>query len=240
MLSGTSAACFVELDRVLAVCVSFFCISIYTPSQLPQTCFSYHFFSPHSMYQLTDSAIEVILADWHPQKYRPLCTDVQQWIDSIELLCDLYGIPDIQRLRCALRFVEEEISTILRKVLAEARERVGPVHWNQFRSFLVAFDGKWDSITMKLPPTWIPQRIFGRDGRVNFPCRLCPGLCSCLPLTELPFYKKHPKRTAVVIGIVGGAVLTGATVAALSLVGLTSAGFAAGHANFTSHQVSQY
>jgi len=50
---------------------------------------------------------------------------------------------------------------------------------------------------------------------------------------KLPFYKKHPKRTAVVLGVVGGIVLTPVAAAALSYVGLTTAGFAAGGAAFS-------
>ena len=56
-----------------------------------------------------------------------------------------------------------------------------------------------------------------------------------IPSTELPFYKKHPIGTAVVTGIVGGTVLTGVTIAALSFVGSTSAGFTAGHLSFAPH-----
>lgn len=53
--------------------------------------------------------------------------------------------------------------------------------------------------------------------------------------TELPFYKKHPKRTAVAAGIVGGIVLTPVAVGALSYLGLTTAGFAAGNLNYNLH-----
>jgi hypothetical protein len=52
---------------------------------------------------------------------------------------------------------------------------------------------------------------------------------------ELPFYKKHPKRTALALGVAGGIILTPVAAAALSYVGLTTAGFAAGHLDFASH-----
>ena len=91
-------------------------------------------------YQLTDLAIEAILKDWHPQNYSPPYTDIHDWIHSIESLCELYGIPNVQRLECALRFIKEELSTELRNVLREARERFGPVYWDQFKNFLVIFD----------------------------------------------------------------------------------------------------
>lgn len=57
--------------------------------------------------------------------------------------------------------------------------------------------------------------------------------------TELPLYKKHPKYTAVALGIAGGMVFTPVAVAAMSYVGLTTAGFAAGHPGFASHQKIQ-
>ena len=97
-------------------------------------------FSYDMPYQLTDLTIEAILKDWHPQNYYPPYTDIHDWIHSIESLCELYGIPNVQRLECALRFIKEELSAELRNVLAGVQERVGPVCWDQFKGFLVVFD----------------------------------------------------------------------------------------------------
>lgn len=94
------------------------------------------------MYQLSEPAIKAILKAWHPQKYRPPFTDVEKWIDSIESLCNEYGIPDGQRLRCAVNFVKEG----LRQALLEVGEKFGAVNWNQFKLLLVAFDGERDPI----------------------------------------------------------------------------------------------
>lgn len=56
---------------------------------------------------------------------------------------------------------------------------------------------------------------------------LCLALMFC-PL-ELPFYKRHPKRTGAALGIAGGVLLAPvAAVGALSALGFTSAGIAAG------------
>ena len=124
MQNGAGATPF-EFDRVLAMCVSP-ALSLF----------------PHDMYQLTDPAIEAILKEWRPQKYYPPYTDVQEWIHSIESLCTMYGVPDAQQLQCAIRFIKEELGTELRKVLADARVGFELLHWNQFKSFLVAFDRK--------------------------------------------------------------------------------------------------
>ena len=97
------------------------------------------------MYQLSDLALEVILKEWHPQEYGPLQTDVREWIHSIESFCAMYGIPDVQRPRCALDFIKEELRHELVKVLAEARARFGPVHWDRFKDFMVALDREWNS-----------------------------------------------------------------------------------------------
>ena len=88
---------------------------------------------------------------WHPQNYYPLYTDIHDWIHSIELLCDLYGIPNVQRLECALRFVKEELSTELRSVLGEVRGCVGPVHWDQFKGFL-SFNRERGPIAIDIDP----------------------------------------------------------------------------------------
>lgn len=108
---------FLELGRVLVVCVS--------PAL---------FLFIHNMYQLSDLAIKVILKEWHLQTYRPPSTDVREWIRSIELHCDLYGIPDVQWLQCANNFIYTE----LRKVLAG----LGPLSWNQFKAVLIPIDGE--------------------------------------------------------------------------------------------------
>jgi hypothetical protein len=94
------------------------------------------------MNRLPELAIRAILRDWHPQKYCPPYTDVEKWIESIELLCNQYGIPDVQRLECAVIFVKKG----LRQALVEVIERFGIVRWNQFRALLFAFDSRRDSI----------------------------------------------------------------------------------------------
>ena len=50
---------------------------------------------------------------------------------------------------------------------------------------------------------------------------------------ELPFYKKHPKRTGAALGLAGGVILAPvAGVGALTTVGFTPAGVAAGNVVF--------
>ena len=92
------------------------------------------------MYQLPEIALEAILREWHPQKYDPLHTDIREWIHAMDSLCNVYGIPDTQRPQCAVRFINGELRTELLKVLADARARFGPVQWEQFKNFMVAFD----------------------------------------------------------------------------------------------------
>ena len=144
------------MNRVLVTCLSSLRIGAYTPPQFPQTCFSCRFFSPHNMHQFTDLAIKAILKDWNSQKYCPPYTDVYQWIDSIELLCTQYGIPNAQWTQCALHFIKEDIGTVLSNVLAEVRKEYGPMDWNRFKIFLITFDGKLSSIAIGPPLTWAP------------------------------------------------------------------------------------
>ena len=94
----------------------------------------------HDMHQLSDLALEAILKEFDPQEYNPPHTDVREWTGSIELLCDTYGIPDVQRPQCAATFVKGELGTELRAVLEKARVELGPVHWDRFKIFMVEFD----------------------------------------------------------------------------------------------------
>ena len=51
-----------------------------------------------------------------------------------------------------------------------------------------------------------------------------------ISLTELPFYKKHPKYTGAALGVTGGILLAPvAAVGLLSFVGFTSGGVVAGN-----------
>jgi len=53
---------------------------------------------------------------------------------------------------------------------------------------------------------------------------------TCPLLTDLPFYKKHPKLTGAALGITGTVLLAPiAVVGVLGAVGFTSAGVAAGN-----------
>jgi len=92
------------------------------------------------MHRLSDLALEAILEEFHPQEYDPPHTDVREWVHSIESLCDTYGIPDVQRPQCAVAFAKGELSTELEDVLEKARVTFGPVHWEPFKNFMVAFD----------------------------------------------------------------------------------------------------
>ena len=94
------------------------------------------------MHQLSDPAIEAILKDWNSPEYDPPNTDIHEWNRTIETLCDTYGIPDIQRPQCAMRFIRSQLRTDLENVLRDAQAQFGPVHWAQFANFMVAFDRK--------------------------------------------------------------------------------------------------
>ena len=88
------------------------------------------------MHQLSDLALEAILREFDSQEYDPLHTDVRGWIDNIELLCDTYGVPDMQRPECAKAFTKGDLRTDLENALAE----FGLVHWIPFKNSMVAFD----------------------------------------------------------------------------------------------------
>ena len=91
-------------------------------------------------YRLTDLALNVILKEFHPQEYDPPHAGVREWVNSIESLCDIYGIPDVQRSQCAAGFIKDEFRTELLNMLEDARWKFGPVEWDQFKSFIVVFD----------------------------------------------------------------------------------------------------
>ena len=92
------------------------------------------------MQQLPDPVLEAIPREFHPPEYNPPQTDVQEWIRSIELLCDKYGIPDVQRPQCTTAFVKDGLRTELGDVLTRARETSRPVHWDAFKNIMVEFD----------------------------------------------------------------------------------------------------
>lgn len=94
------------------------------------------------MDQLHDPALGAILNEWNLQEYDPPHTDVQEWIHSIESLCNAYGIPDIQRPQCAMHFIKRELRAELLPAFEEVREKFGSVRWAQFKNFLVEFDSK--------------------------------------------------------------------------------------------------
>ena len=98
------------------------------------------------MAHISDLALEAILNEWHPQEYDPPHTDIREWTHSLETLCDTYGIPDTQRPQCATAFVKDGLRAGLLEVLADARTRFGPVHWDRFKIFIVAFDRRWAPI----------------------------------------------------------------------------------------------
>ena len=121
------------------------------------------------MAQIPDLALEAILNEWHPQEYDPPHTDVREWIHSLETLCDTHGIPDTQRPQCATAFVKDGLRAELLEALADAQTRSGPVHWDRFKDFMVAFDREWDWIAIELPLIKSHrQRLSRSNGRVSF------------------------------------------------------------------------
>jgi hypothetical protein len=46
-------------------------------------------------------------------------------------------------------FIKRKLRTELWKTLADAREKLGFVSWGQFKTFLVVFDRKLDSIAIE-------------------------------------------------------------------------------------------
>ena len=92
------------------------------------------------MHQLSDLALEAILEAFDAQEYDPPHINVREWIHSIELLCDTYGIPDLQRPRCATAFAKDELRNELGNALADVRATFGSVHWDPFKNFMVSFD----------------------------------------------------------------------------------------------------
>jgi hypothetical protein len=187
------------------------------------------------MHTLPAPALKVILKEWKLKKYDPPNTDVREWIHTIENLSDTYGIPDIQRPKCAVRFVEAELRTELRKVLADPRATFGhgPVHWAQFKIFMTTLDRKWDLFIIEIRgiDNGKPTGNLRKRWDSGCPLSLTVGPRSRIPHypTELPFYKKHPKATGAALGIAGAALLApvSVVVSALTAVGFTSAGFAA-------------
>ena len=114
---------------------------------------------------LTELAITAILRAWNPQVYHPPFTDVEMWIGSIELLCEQYGIPDIQRQRCAVVFVKNGLRQALVRVVEEFRV----VRWDRFKALLREFDSERGSIPIQLSLTLVLQGSTGSSGSVSIP-----------------------------------------------------------------------
>jgi hypothetical protein len=102
------------------------------------------------MHRLSDPAIEAILKEWNVGEYDPPNTDIREWNRGVETFCDTYGIPDAQRPQCAARFARGELRNELENVLKDAREKFGPISWERFATFMVAFDREEASF---LPPS---------------------------------------------------------------------------------------
>ena len=96
----------------------------------------------HDMYLLSDLALKAILGEWDPQRYDPPKTNIREWIRAIESLSDTYGIPDTQRPQCAVKFIRAGLRAELETVLKKARASFGPIHWDRFADFMIAFDRK--------------------------------------------------------------------------------------------------
>ena len=182
------------------------------------------------MYQLSNPAIEAILTEWHPQDYNPPHTNIQEWIRTIESLCDTYGIPDTQRPQCATRFIRSRLRTELEDVLRDARTQFGRVHWVQFVNFMVALDRKRDPIAIaELLLTELLQKKFSLR-KVS-----APSFVDTILRTE---HRPSPSDVAGrIIGtalcIAGAALLAPFAIGgALAAVGFTSAGVAAGNLFF--------
>ena len=160
------------------------------------------------MYLLSDLALEAILRKWSPQRYDPPRANIQEWIRAIESLSDTYGIPDTQRPQCAAKFIRGDLQADLEIVLRDARARFGPIHWDRFADFMIAFDRKWDLITVGPLMTEILQANT-RNARVGAPFLIVhlSALTRSLP-TDRPFHEKHPGLVVgATLGILGSILL---------------------------------
>jgi hypothetical protein len=131
-------------------------------------------FFVRDMHQLSDPALEAITKEWDSKQYDPPNTDIREWTLAMESLCDTYGIPDTQRPQCAAKSIKGDLRTELEKVLKDARVRFGPIHWAQFRNFMIAFDRKRCLITIEPLVTEILQKGSRRRGRVGAPVPVVP------------------------------------------------------------------
>ena len=88
--------------------------------------------------------------------------------------------------QCATGFVKDGLRARLLEVSVDARMRFGPVHWNQYKTFMVAFDrGRAPiAVDVELPLIKpIPQSLSGSDGRVHkFPLAMPQFMLTYSPL----------------------------------------------------------
>jgi hypothetical protein len=107
----------------------------YVEPRACRACVARLFLFLHNMsYRLSDLAIRAILKEWNLQTYLPPYTDVREWIRSIDLHCNLYGIPDAQWRQCADNFINAELRIVLTVL--------GSLDWNQFKAVLIPIDRK--------------------------------------------------------------------------------------------------
>ena len=117
--------------------------------------------SSPGMSKLSTKTIEAIIKKWHQNEYDPLVTTFEKWSQSLENFFVAHGIPDAQRVECAVKLTAEVLRIELNKVLETQANN--PVGWVQFKIFMTEFDSKLRSIIgTERFVTEILQRAFGR------------------------------------------------------------------------------
>lgn len=100
-----------------------------------------------------------------PDLYHPGHTvDIEAWIDTIEDLCEINGIPDADNKRPlkAVEYIDGSFRIKVKQDLELALNKYGPVSWTQFKNFFHGFH-------------WIARLYHRHSG----------GICEALPLEEV-------------------------------------------------------
>ena len=80
--------------------------------------------------------------EFDKNKYNPMHSNINEWIKSMEALFEESDIDDCKRPLSAVGNIEGVIGTDLRRTVKKAEAEFGPIGWDQFKKFMIAFDGK--------------------------------------------------------------------------------------------------
>ena len=115
------------------------------PPPLPRTFSNLFTRDMSTQFDPLDSYFLKILAEVasDKNKYDPLRSNINRWICSMEIMFAKQGIVNTERPLVAAKNIEGEFGTELYSIVEKAEADFGPIGWDQFKNFMIAFNGKY-------------------------------------------------------------------------------------------------